>query len=303
MEKNIYFYLLSITEEKEENKKTITTQLSNHAVYELFSNIYVDSKKVGSYKSYVLEGQYYYDFIYFSEDETFIKIGKVNENTTIEKRNKDTLESGPIEVNENEQLDKIIYYYMDFKTGIASILNADGVGYGTAIKKLIMGKYNKNNLQVTFANIISKNIIEMVMNKDVIGTIEYSYAVPNDDILCNDLNVNRNFFNNIENKKALILSCRIPIQRNKSAFKNHNELLTTMNHISREHELLKTFVVNAKNNGEKMKGFNLLKYRFKESIECENQDFSDYESIYQLIKNTYKKRKNEICKLINIKEK
>ncbi len=303
MEKNIYFYLLSITEEKEENKKTITTQLSNYAVYELFSNIYVDSKNVGSYKSYVLEGQYYYDFIYFSEDETFIKIGKVNENTTIEKRNKDTLESGPIEVNENEQLDKIIYYYMDFKTGIASILNADGVGYGTAIKKLIMGKYNKNNLQVTFANIISKNIIEMVMNKDVIGTIEYSYAVPNDDILCDDLNVNRNFFNNIENKKALILSCRIPIQRNKSAFKNHNELLTTMNHISREHELLKTFVVNAKNNGEKMKGFNLLKYRFKESIECENQDFSDYESIYQLIKNTYKKRKNEICKLINIKVK
>ena len=294
MEKNIYYYLLSITEEKEENKKTITTQLSNNAVYELFSDIYRDSKKVGSYKSYVLEGQYYYDFIYFSEDETFIKIGKVNENTTIEKRNKDTLESGPIEVNENEQLEKIIYYYMDFKTGIASILNADGVGYGTAIKKLIMGKYNKNNLQVTFANIISKNIIEMVMNKDVIGTIEYSYAVPNDDILCNDLNVNRNFFNNIENKKALILSCRIPIQRNKSAFKNHNELLTTMNHISREHELLKTFVVNAKNNGEKMKGFNLLKYRFKESIECENQDFSDYESIYQLIKNTYKKRKNEI---------
>ena len=52
-----------------------------------------------------------------------------------------------------------------------------------------------------------------------------------------------------------------------------------------------------------MKGFNLLKYRFKESIECENQDFSDYESIYQLIKSTYKKRKNEICKLINIKEK
>ena len=303
MEKNIYFYLLSITEEKEENKKTITTQLSNYAVYELFSNIYVDSKNVGSYKSYVLEGQYYYDFIYFSEDETFIKIGKVNENTTIEKRNKDTLESGPIEVNENEQLDKIIYYYMDFKTGIASILNADGVGYGTAIKKLIMGKYNKNNLQVTFANIISKNIIEMVMNKDVIGTIEYSYAVPNDDILCDDLNVNRNFFNNIENKKALILSCRIPIQRNKSAFKNHNELLTTMNHISREHELLKTFVVNAKNNGEKMKGFNLLKYRFKESIECENQDFSDYESIYQLIINKYKKRKNEICKLINIKVK
>lgn len=303
MEKNIYFYLLSITEEKEENKKTITTQLSNHAVYELFSNIYVDSKKVGNYKSYVLEGQYYYDFIYFSEDETFIKIGKVNENTTIEKRNKDTLESGPIEVNENEQLDKIIYYYMDFKTGIASILNADGVGYGTAIKKLIMGKYNKNNLQVTFANIISKNIIEMVMNKDVIGTIEYSYAVPNDDILSNDLNVNRNFFNNIENKKALVLSCRIPIQRNKSAFRNHNELLTTMNRVSSEHELLKTFVVNAKNNGEKMKGFNLLKYRFKESIECENQDFSDYESIYQLIKNTYKKRKNEICKLINIKEK
>ena len=194
MEKNIYFYLLSITEEKEENKKTITTQLSNHAVYELFSNIYVDSKKVDSYKSYVLEGQYYYDFIYFSEDETFIKIGKVNENTTIEKRNKDTLESGPIEVNENEQLDKIIYYYMDFKTGIASILNADGVGYGTAIKKLIMGKYIKNNLQVTFANIISKNIIEMVMNKDVIGTIEYSYAVPNDDILSDDLNINRNFF-------------------------------------------------------------------------------------------------------------
>lgn len=303
MEKNIYFYLLSITEEKEENKKTITTQLSNHAVYELFSNIYVDSKKVGNYKSYVLEGQYYYDFIYFSEDETFIKIGKVNENTTIEKRNKDTLESGPIEVNENEQLDKIIYYYMDFKTGIASILNADGVGYGTAIKKLIMGKYNKNNLQVTFANIISKNIIEMVMNKDVIGTIEYSYAVPNDDILSNDLNVNRNFFNNIENKKALVLSCRIPIQRNKSAFRNHNELLTTMNRVSSEHEILKTFVVNAKNNGEKMKGFNLLKYRFKESIECENQDFSDYESIYQLIKNTYKKRKNEICKLINIKEK
>jgi len=303
MEKNIYFYLLSITEEKEENKKTITTQLSNHAVYELFSNIYVDSKKVDSYKSYVLEGQYYYDFIYFSEDETFIKIGKVNENTTIEKRNKDTLESGPIEVNENEQLDKIIYYYMDFKTGIASILNADGVGYGTAIKKLIMGKYIKNNLQVTFANIISKNIIEMVMNKDVIGTIEYSYAVPNDDILSDDLNINRNFFNNIENKKALVLSCRIPIQRNKSAFRNHNELLTTMNRVSREHELLKTFVVNAKNNGEKMKGFNLLKYRFKESIECENQDFSDYESIYQLIKSTYKKRKNEICKLINIKEK
>ena len=49
MEKNIYFYLLSITEEKEENKKTITTQLSNYAVYELFSNIYVDCKNVGRY--------------------------------------------------------------------------------------------------------------------------------------------------------------------------------------------------------------------------------------------------------------
>lgn len=301
MEKSVYFYLLSITEEQEDDG-ILERQLTNDAVYELFHNIYDNSKDVNHYKTCELKGQYYYDFLTFNENEVFIKIGRVNENTSIEKRNKETLESGPIEVNENEQLDKIEYYYMDFKTGIVSILNADGIGYGTPIKKLLLERYSNNNLNVTFANIISRDIIKMVMEKDVIGTMEYSYAVPNDNIMSNDMNVNRDFFNNIENKKALVLSCRIPIERNKSAFKNNNELLKTMNSIIREHtSSMKSFVVNAKNKGEKMRSFNLLKYRFKEIIDCENQDFSDFSSIYEIIKNTYQNRKKEICNLINIK--
>ena len=281
--------------------KSIEKPLSNKAIYDLFFEIYNNSKEVGNYKSYELEDLYYYDFLKFDEKETFIKIGKVNENSSIEKRNKDILESSPIEVDENEQLDKITYYYMDFETGIVSILSADGIGYGTAIKNLILTKYKKSKLNVDFANILTKDVIKMIMEKDIIGTIEYSYAVPNDDILSDDININPVFFSDIENKKAMVLSCVIPIKRNKSAFKNNDLFKNLIDKLYKTHGTLKSLLVNAKNKDESMHTFNLLKYRFTAKIECEIKNFSNYEFIYALIRKEYINRKNEICKLVNIK--
>lgn len=294
MEKNIYYYKLDIHEKKDNVEKV----LSNQAIYELFKDIYEHSKDVKNYKTYELNGQYYYDFIEFNENEVFLKIGKVNINSSIEIRDKDTYMSGPIDIKDNQQLNTIVYYYMDFTTCIATILSTEGVGYGTAIKKLILDRYKEGISDVVFANIISKNIIDVIMKKDIIGTIEYSYAVPSDEILSNDMHVDRDIFVDIQNKKSMVLTCHLGIERNKSAFDNHHKLLAMFNKVCSVHHSLKSFIVNAKDSDEKMSSFNLLKYRYKDKIEYKENDFSNYDIMFDIIQCKYKKKKNEICELI-----
>ena len=44
--------------------------------------------------------------------------------------------------------------------------------------------------------------------------------------------------------------------------------------------------------------FNLLEYRYKDKIEYDEHDFSNYNTMYKLIKSKYSNKKVEICELI-----
>lgn len=64
------------------------------------------------------------------------------------------------------------------------------------------------------------------------------------------------------------------------------------------YKLLKSFYIDAKNKGEKIEHFNLLEYRYKDKIEYDEHDFSNYNTMYKLIKSKYSNKKVEICELI-----
>lgn len=293
MEKNIYYYELVVKKKKDKSE----IALNSNEIYQMFEEIYNHTRSVDAYKTCELDGLYYYDFIIFNKTEMFLKIGKVNMNNAIEIRDKDTFKSGPINIKENQQLNTILYFYMDFNTCIATICSSEGIGYGTAIKKLLMDKYKKDITNVIFANILTKDIIKRIMEKDIIGNIEFSYAVPSDEIW-SSINLNRDVFNDIQNKKSMQMTCKLCIERNKSAFDDRNQVKMLFNDITSKYKLLKSFYIDAKNKGEKIEHFNLLEYRYKDKIEYDEHDFSNYNTMYKLIKSKYSNKKVEICELI-----
>lgn len=163
MEKNIYYYELVVKKKKDKSE----IALNNNEIYQMFEDIYNHTRSVDAYQTCELDGLYYYDFMIFNQEEMFLKIGKANMNNAIEIRDKDTFKSGPINIKENQQLNTILYFYMDFNTCIATICSSEGIGYGTAVKKLLIDKYKKDITNVIFANILSKDIIEKIMEKDI----------------------------------------------------------------------------------------------------------------------------------------
>ncbi|KRN50427.1 hypothetical protein IV49_GL002075 [Kandleria vitulina DSM 20405] len=293
MEKNIYYYELVVKKKKDKSE----IALNNNEIYQMFEDIYNHTRSVDVYKTCELDGLYYYDFMIFNQEEMFLKIGKANMNNAIEIRDKDTFKSGPINIKENQQLNTILYFYMDFNTCIATICSSEGIGYGTAVKKLLIDKYKKDITNVSFANILSKDIIKTIMKKDIISNIEFSYAVPSDEIL-SSIHLNRDVFNDIQNKKSMQMTCKLCIDRNKSAFDDNRRVLTVFNDITSKYKLLKSFHIDAKNKGEKKERFNLLEYRYKDKIEYNEHDFSKYKTMYELIKSKYSNKKYEICELI-----
>lgn len=293
MEKNIYYYELVVKKKKDK----VEIALNNNEIYQMFEEIYNHAKQVGAYKTCELNELYYYDFIIFNKKEMFLKIGRVNMNNAIEIRDKDTFKSGPINIKKNQQLNTILYYYMDFSTCVATIYSSEGVGYGTAVKMLLMDQYKEDITNVIFANILSKDIIKRIMKKDIISNIEFSYAVPSEEIL-SSIHLNGDVFNDIQNKKSMEMTCKLCIERNKSAFDDSSRLLTMFNDITSKFKIIKSFYIDAKNKGEKIEHFNLLKYRYKDKIEYDEHDFSDYNVMYNLIKSKYSKKKAEICELI-----
>lgn len=293
MEKNVYYYLLDVRLKND----NIEQVMSKEQKYSLFENIYNDAKQVGNHKTCQLEGQYYYDFLVFNEEEAFIKIGRVNSNTSIEVRDKRTLEAGPIEIQENEQLNTVVYFYIDFNTCISCILSSEGVGYGTPIKKLLMADFPSTI--VIFANILSNDIINTIMKKDIIGMIEYEYAIPSDQMLNPDhMDYDIDIFDQLQNQQSMTFHQKFRIKKNKSAFKDNQGLLQVYTSLLDRHPHLKKFTVRAKNEGEKMEKFNIMEYKCKDTISYEEHDFSDYDSMFQIMKSAYEKKKGELCNFV-----
>ena len=295
MKKNIYYFVLDVKTKEND----IVKSLESESIYILFKDIYNKAIAFKNGRTTNLDNMYYYDFVHFDNEYMFIKIGRSNVSNSIEIRNVNTNLSMPIEVHENEKLNTIMYFYFNFNNSVAMLYSGDNYNYPTPIKDLLFNKYGSNLEDVTFANILNSDIIQKIIEKDIIGSIEFAYAIPKDTILHNDFGEGILDFSTLENQKSQTITSKVQIKRNKSAFLHSNQLLGFYNKITNKYgKNLKKFNVKAKNQNEKLEKYDLLGYRYKTLLEVDDSVFSDETKMEKILITQYEKSIHEIDDLI-----
>ena len=293
--KRINFYQI----QAERNIDNIKEKFDYKGIKQFFDRVYSDLKvnKNGyKYDHFETFDRYMIEYISLNESEMFVRIGKETPENVIGKRNHDTGSLSNIELDTGETIETYTYLFVDFENCIMSFLMLSG-----APSRIVFEKYlNSLDQTITFdcTPITTNNILEKIINKSILGTIQYSYCNPKENVLKDIPGVTDNVLDALNiNRSTITVSLAPP--RKKSLAKRLSELLKLKDDLEQTHgDDLKKISINARDEDEEMVTYNLLDYKFNSYVFIDMINTLNEEDFKKIIISAYFRQKKDLCSYI-----
>lgn len=293
--KRINFY--QIQAEKNVNKSKV--KLKCEEIREIFKKVYSELEvNEDGYKFIEFEtfDRYMVEYIEMTENDMFVRIGKETPENIIGKRNHDTGKLASIELDKRETIEAYTYLYVDFENCIMSFLSLSGAPSRTVFERYL----NSIDQTVLFdcVPITTNKILEKIINKSILGTIEYSYCTPKENVLKDIPGVTDNVLDSFDVQKGTV-SVSLAPPRKKSIAKNLQKLLRFKDDLEQKHgDDLKKITINARDEDEAMVTYNLLDYKFNSYAYFDMISTLDENKFKEIILRTYKEHKDDLLDYI-----
>ena len=199
-------------------------------------------------------------------------------------------------MDNGETIETYTYLFVDFENCIMSFLMLSG-----APSRVVFEKYlNSIDQTITFdcTPITTNNILEKIINKSILGTIQYSYCNPKENVLKDIPGVTDTVLDSLNiNKSTISVSLAPP--RNKSLTRRVAELLRLKDDLEQLHNNdLKKISINARDEDETMVTYNLLDYKFNSYVSIQMINTLTENDFKKIIIKAYNKQKNDLCNYI-----
>lgn len=304
--RKVSFYRLSLEKETLilERRTTRVDILSNSKIEEYFQKIYNEkmaSLSNGS-KAIIVEvtnNKYVIETIEFNDHRAFIKIGQQNAANTVALRDKSTLESESVPMRETQLLELFTFCLIDFETGIISYIGINGAPRISAIRGLFDSTLHDDNIHATLAAIMTNDILERLVKKNIISKISLTVAVPNDEVLSDCMGLDMESFDSLRNIKTRTATYKIVAARNKNMFENSHKLAELIASIKTKYgDRLKGMSANAKDFHEKSQTYDLLQYNFTKTVTLGGHDSTliQMDDFKDALRHTYEQYKDELVR-------
>ena len=293
MKRKVSFYKLSL----EQNNKI----LENVKIEQYFKIIYDRMLDIDNGNKAVsvsaLKKQVVIEVIDFKEHLAFVKIGQQNAANTVGLRDSETLKTEIVPMTNTQKLELFTYCIIDFTTGIISYIAINGAPRVSALKYLFKDFLDEYKIKAELDSILTNDILEQIVRKDIIGKMVISVVVPPDTILAESWCLDKETFDDFRNVKRTTVQYNIVADRNKNIFGNSSKLsraFTSLKEIFGHN--LKRVSVTAKNNNEKMQTYNLMEYNFSKTVDLygDSGDMLNELTFYKALKDTYDISKSEL---------
>lgn len=309
IKRKVSFYKLSLEKStylKGKNTVKIET-LSKEKLIQYFKKLY-DEKTIkltnGNRAIHVntSSGDYVIEIIEFNEEKkySYLKIGRQNPSDTVALRDTKTLETEFVPMGENQLLELFTYCLLDFETGIISYIGINGAPRISAIRSLFYNCFYKDeNIEAKLAAIMTDDILQTLIHKNIISKLTLTVAIPDDKILSDTIGLNEKDFDSLQNVKTRTASYKLVATRNKNIFESSSKLAELIASIKLKFgDKLLGLTANAKNYNESSQAYDLLHYNFTKTaiLATSDEEILSQKHFKEALYNTYNTNKDELLR-------
>lgn len=311
--KNIYFYKMDIYKKNLKPDNTLEQIFqSERKIYKVLNDIYRNKTKTKTQNgSFVLEkgnNQVTFDFIDFNKDYVLARLGRVSDKNAIQIRNTVTYIPKGINTSTNEEIEVYTYFLLDFNTGIISFISSM---YAPSILKLknLECIYDLKNFKFNIYPIVNKEAIKDVMKKQYVTKFDVEVAVPTDEILdLEGIGLSMKEYINVKELKYQRIGVTMKtVKPTGNVFKDKKKIKHLVNKIIGSNAEVKKITVDAKNDDENIKLYNLIEHKIIEKTDFESsvKNPEKYQKeVVQQLKKAYNENEESLkkyCKITNKK--
>lgn len=292
VKKRINFFQLQANELTEKKKKKMLKEEIKQTLREINESLEINDDNY-KYKHFeMFFTNYIIEFIKFDENELFARIGKQADENTIGKRDSVTGNLINIELQDNENIESFTYLYLDLSNMILSYLVLSGTPSKTIFSNFINDMID--NVEFVCVPITTDDVIKKLASKSILGTIEFSYCNPKNDIIKDIPGINKNDLKSLNADKSVITVSLRPA-RSKSITHRITDIFNIKKALEDEHgENLKSLKLNAKNEDEEMINYNLLDYKFSTYTYIDMLLLNTADDFYKIILREYNNMKSTL---------
>ncbi len=300
IKRKVSFYHLSLVQNKSEQnnqEKFLTTQEFKDCFLSILENMTELSNKSKAISLKTATGEYVVEVIECSDDIAFFKIGQQNSSKSVGLRDVNTLESAKVPMSPTQLLELFTYCIIDLNTQIISYIGMNGVPRISVIKEFFNGDTaGSGYIHARISAITTNEVLNLLVNKKTIGKISVQIAIPSDESLRN-LGIPFSDFDALSGVKSKTITLDIKSSRGKSLFSNKKqigELITSV--IDKHGNNLKKIKASAKDDGDAMQEYDLVRYCFTKTVPLEESDVGlmTPDDFKELLINTYMSCKREL---------
>lgn len=287
--KRINFYQLQGEYVHDKKASTLTVKEIEDYLESIYAKLKVNKNNYKYKKFEVGPNEYIIEFIKFDRSILFARIGKRTNEYTIGKRDSVTGNLLNIELEDNENIESYTYLHLDLNNMILSYLVLSGTPSKTSFSYFINGMVEGVNFECV--PITTEDVLKNLAGKSILGTIEFSYCNPKENVMKNIPGLDKKSLENLNADKTMVtVSLRPP--RSKSITDKIKHILTIKENLIKEHgENLKSLRMNARDYEEETINYNLLDYKFASYTLISMILIKTEEDFYDIISNEYKKMK------------
>lgn len=280
-------YALSDKKKKKMSKEDIRQSLTN-----IYNDLEANDDKYKFKNFEMFSTNYIIEFIKLNDSELFARIGKQANENTIGKRDFVTGNLINIELQDNENIESYTYLYLDFSNMILSYLVLSGTPSKTIFSNFINDMID--NVEFTCVPITTDDVIRKLASKSTLGTIEFSYCNPKNEVIKDIPGINKRSLQNLNTDKSVITVSLRPA-RSKSITHRIEDIFNIKEILISEHgDNLKSLKLNAKNEEEEMINYNLLDYKFSTYTYIDMLLLNTADDFYKIIIREYNNMKNTL---------
>lgn len=280
MKRKVSFYKMSLEKYTLlEGKNTVQKEiLSNEKLFWYFKKLYEEKMTPLSNNNRAINvrtssGYYVVEFVEFDEKHAYMKIGKQNPSDTVALRDTKTLETEIVPMSESQLLELFTYCLLDFETGIISYIGINGAPRISAIKSLFINSfYKEEKVEAKLAAIITDDVLQILLHKNIISKLTLTVAVPDDKVL-SDVGVDERNFDLLQNVKTTTATYKLVAPRNKNIFESSSKLAELIASIRGKFgDRVLGITANAKDFKENSQTYDLLHYSFTKTVVLNNEE-------------------------------
>ena len=263
MERKVTFHLLSAT------KKGTSDPISREAMIQRFREIYSDMNDISQERKITFienanKDRVSIEVLSNEGSYVYIRLGQEKPSNTLGLRNEETLLSSPISADDNQYLEMCTYAMIDFNKLIIAFISVQGAPTVSNIAKWF--NINNDKTYARTSTVLTKDIIELLCKKNIIGKIAVQVSVPSDEMLSEMGMLWSNYGKN-ENIKSTLVTFDIRANKGNSLLGQSVHLKNAIQEIKAHFgEKLQKIYIKARNEGEPIKEYNLSSEHFVKTI-------------------------------------